>query len=100
MFTQELHTQPRTIQIEKIFQDNRESIKADLDSLDLSLRDIAAKYKVNDRNVRRWAERLGIDANARTVERRRVNADGPKCRARRKRQEDAVASPKLLSMKW
>lgn len=99
-FVQEKHTQARTVQIENIFQKNREAIKADLIDLELSMRDIAAKYKVNDRNVRRWGERLGIDCNKRTIERRQAGFDKPKCMPKKAKQEDAVRNPTLLSMRW
>lgn len=99
-FEQEKRTQARSIQIENIFQNNRDAIKADLESLELSMRNIAIKYKVNDRNVRRWGERLGIDCNQRTVDRRRAGFDKPKCMTKKARQEDAVRNPTLLSMRW
>lgn len=99
-FHQERYVQPRTREIERIFQENQADIKADIQSLELSFRDLAKKYKVNDHNIRRWAERLGIDPDARTKNRKAANRDGYKCKPRRKRQADEVASPKLLSMKW
>lgn len=71
-YVQEFHQQPRSREIERIFQNNKADIKADLESLDLSLRDIGAKYKVNDRNVRRWAEKLGIDCAERSAKRRKA----------------------------
>lgn len=98
-FAQEVHQQPRTREIERIFQDNKDSIRADLESLELSMRDIAAKYKVNDRNIRRWAERLGIDSTARTVSRRAAGLDVIK-RTTKPKRKDEVANPTLLSMKW
>lgn len=99
-YAQEFHQQPRSREIEQTFQDNKENIKADLESIELSMRDIAAKYKVNDRNVRRWGERLGIDCNQRTVDRRRAGLDKPKCMTKKAKQKDEVCNPTLLSMRW
>lgn len=99
-FEQDKYVNPRTIAIEKIFINNKEEIHAHLKALDLSFRDLAHIYKVNDRNVRRWCERLGIDPAARTAERRRVGLDNRKCQSRRRLQQDSVANPSLLSRKW
>lgn len=70
-FIPQLHVSARTREIEKIFQDNKAGIQADVESLELSMQALAAKYKVNDRNVRRWCERLGVDVVQRNVERRK-----------------------------
>lgn len=61
---------PRTIEIEKTFEKHREEIRADLEAVDLTFREIAKKYKVNDSNVTRWSERLGIDSAERQARRR------------------------------
>ena len=99
-YGQEFHQQPRSRAIEKVFQDNRDEILADLESLELSLRDIANKFKVNDRNVRRWAERLNIDSTARTVARRNAGYGTKRCLPRKSKQKDEVSNPALLSMRW
>lgn len=99
-YYQEPHQQPRSREIERIFQENKPDIEADLRSIKLSMRDIANKYKVNDRNVRRWGERLGIDCNQRTIDRRAAGLDVKKCITKKAKQKDEVANPKLLSMPW
>jgi len=54
-------------QLEAIFQANKDEIFADLNKLENRMADIATKWEVGGPILRRWAERLGIDA----VERRK-----------------------------
>lgn len=99
-FYQEMHQQPRTREIEQTFQTRYEEIRADLESLDLSFRDLAAKYNVNDRNVRRWCERLRIDPALRTKERRLLKLDDSKCRTQKSKNltEDKPQAHKLVGL--
>lgn len=99
-FQQEKYISARTREIERIFMENKDAIRADLDSLDLSMRDIAEKYKVNDRNVRRWSEKLGIDPLDRSARRRVITKGYFKKKTQRPKQKDEVRSAKLLSMRW
>ncbi len=95
------HIQPRTIEIRRIFDDNREAIQKDCESLELSIREIAEKWNVNDRNVRKWMDHLRIDTAERTKARNRAGfAKINRNKENKPKQEDAVRSPKLLSMKW
>lgn len=99
-FHQELHVQPRTLEIERIYQENKADIKADIESLELSFRDLAAKYNVNDRNVRRWCERCGIDPAWRSKERRVRKLDAPKCYTKKSQRikEDRPQAHKLAGL--
>jgi len=95
------HVQPRTIEIRRIFDDNREAIQRDCESLELSIREIAQKWSVNDRNVRQWMDHLRIDIPERTRARKRAGFGKiNRNKDNKPKQEDAVRSPKLLSMKW
>lgn len=100
-FCKEMHQMERSRQIEQIFIDNKDQILADLDSLELTIREIAAKWNVNDRNVRRFAEKEGLDLDDRQA-RRRVSGYQKRHpnRVPKPSQQDAVRSAKLLSMRW
>lgn len=79
-FIYEPHQQARTREIERIYQENKADIEADIRGLELSMRDMAEKYKVNDHNIRRWAERMGVDTAERAKERRRLGKDNAKAK--------------------
>lgn len=100
-FIPELHVTARSKEIEQTLKDNREAILADLESLELTIRDLAAKYKVNDRNIRRFAEREKIDLADRQARRR---TSGHEARGRpiktKPKREDNVRNPTLLSARW
>lgn len=68
-YDQKLYVSPRTREIERIFQTNKPDIQADIKSLEMSVREIARKWQVNDRNVVRWAERVGVDIDERKKQR-------------------------------
>lgn len=100
-FHQELHVTARTREIESIFQDNKADIKADFESLELTIKDLSIKWGVQPRNIRRWMDRLGIDA-AERLKARRVSGyeqRGPNIKTKPVK-EDGVRNPKLLSMRW
>lgn len=100
-FIPELHKTARSKEIEQILIDNREAILADLESLDLTIRDLASKYNVQDGNLRRFAEREKIDLADRQARRR---TSGYETRGRpiksKPKREDTVRNPTLLSMRW
>lgn len=101
-YEQSKHVKQRTLEIAHTFEENKDQILADLQSLELSVRGIAEKWGVNDHNVRRWAFKLGIDIQQRTTER---GVKRPASANKRVRQpspitQDTVRNPTLLSMKW
>jgi len=67
--TQNARTAKRQHECEQIFQKNKDEIKADLDDLALAMPEIAKRWGVSDRMIRRWAERLGIDTRERMNQR-------------------------------
>lgn len=100
-FVQETRTSKRSLEIKRLLEDNREEILADLASLELPIRELAKKWGVQDRNIRRFAEREGIDLHDRQMRRR---TSGFESRGRpmkfKPKREDSVRNPKLLSMRW
>ena len=62
---QNARTAKRQHECEQIFQKNKEEIRADLVDLTLAMPEIAKKWGIGDRMIRRWAERLGIDTRER-----------------------------------
>ena len=58
--TQNSRTAKRQQQLETIFQKNKDAIIDDLNDLSQGMAELAEKWKVSDRLIRRWAERLGI----------------------------------------
>lgn len=101
-FYQERRVNPRTVEIRQIFEDNREEITHDLESLELSFRDLAIKWAVHDRSVRQWAERVGIDPAWRTKERRVRKLDHSKCKTQKSKSIEAQEKPQahLLRGLW
>jgi len=63
--TQNARTAKRQHELEMVFQKNKEVIRVDLDDLYNGMADLAKKYGVTDRMMRRWAERLGWDCTER-----------------------------------
>ena len=62
-------TAKRQQALEQIYQKNKDAIKADLDDLSLGMGEIAKKWGISDRLIRRWAERLNICAAQRLKKR-------------------------------
>ena len=63
--TQCARTAKRQHELEQVFQKNKEAITADLNDYTLKMQEVAKKWKVTDRMIRRWAERLGVDVHER-----------------------------------
>ena len=102
-YSQPQHVKQRTLEIAETFEENKDAILSDLQSLELSIRSIAEKWRVNDHNVRRWAYRLGIDIDERSRKRALNATRKPKSERVRTPPpitQDRVRNPKLLSMKW
>lgn len=83
-----LRVKKRTMEMEKIFQDNREAIIADLNNLELTVHAMAVKWKVSDRIMRRFGERLKFDMNQRQLDRRAVYSITPPENKREKWKPD------------
>ena len=66
---QNARTAKRQFELEQIYQANKDAIKADLDDLALAMPEIAKRWGVSDRMIRRWAERLNICAAERLKKR-------------------------------
>lgn len=100
-FKQELHVTARTKEIEQTFLDNKDAIMADFVGLELTISDIAKKWNVQPRNVRRWMDRMGVDAAERQKARRVSGYEqrGPNIK-KAVLKEDCVRNPALLSMRW
>lgn len=81
------YTEARRKAIEKLYQENRDEIKADLEGLEQSIHELEKKWGVHNRSIRRWMERLGIDPNERTLARRRGGYE--------KKPPKQVAKPKV-----
>ena len=67
--TQNARTAKRQQELEEIFQKNKEAIRADLEDLSLGMGELAKKWGISDRLIRRWAERLSICATERLKKR-------------------------------
>lgn len=98
-FIQETRVSRRTKEINQIFIDRKSEIRADIENLELSFRDIERKYKVNNRNVARWAEKLGIDPSKRSEQRRILLSKGSKPIVRKTPPvEDRPQAHKLIGL--
>jgi len=67
--TQNARTAKRQHELETVFQKNKDQIRVDLDNLENAMGDLAKKWSVTDRMMRRWAERLGYDCSERMKKR-------------------------------
>lgn len=68
---QQKSTQKRMEELEAVFQEQHDDLRADFESYDLSVMELKDKWGVSERTLRRWMERMDISSDERNKERRR-----------------------------
>ena len=91
-------TAKRQQELEEIFQTNKDTIRADIDDLSLGMGEIAKKWGISDRLIRRWAERLNICAAERLKKRNALRGPTGIVNKKRSPYDDKPQAHKLAKL--
>ena len=96
--TQNARTAKRQQELEEIFQKNKDAIRADIEDLSLGMGEIAKKWRISDRLIRRWAERLNICAAERLKKRNALRGPTGIVNKKRSPYDDKPQAHKLAGL--